>query len=82
MNKKQQANTPKFQQSIMPEYLTIGDVKNYLNISTSKAYQLSHLKGFPVCRFGGAIRIPRNAFLRWVEERSSIPEHLLLGALS
>ena len=43
MNKKQQANTPKFPQSIMPEYLTIGDVKNYLNISTSKAYQLSHL---------------------------------------
>lgn len=57
-------------------YLTIAEVKKYLNISQSAAYQLSHSKGFPVCRFGGSIRIPREAFLAWIETCSYIPQSL------
>lgn len=54
-------------------YLTIADIRCYLNISQSAAYELTHRKDFPVCRFGSSIRIPRDAFLAWVESRTYIP---------
>lgn len=57
-------------------YLTIADVRKFLNISQSAAYELSHRKDFPVCRFGSSIRIPRDAFLCWVESRTYIPVSL------
>lgn len=44
MNKTKQLNH---------DYLTIADIKNYLNISQAAAYELSHRTDFPVCRFGG-----------------------------
>ncbi len=57
-------------------YLTIADVRTYLNISQSQAYALSHRKDFPVCRLGGAIRVPRDPFLLWVERCSRISSDL------
>ena len=45
----------------------------YLNISQSKAYELAHRKDFPACRFGGAIRIPREPFLAWIEQKTYLP---------
>ena len=57
-------------------YLTISDVRKFLNISQSAAYELSHSKDFPVCRFGGNIRVPRDAFLCWVKSRTYIPTSL------
>ena len=57
-------------------YLTISDVRKFLNISQSAAYELSHRKDFPVCRFGGSIRIPKDAFICWVESRTYIPTNL------
>ncbi len=54
-------------------YLTVADVRRYLNISQTAAYELSHSRDFPVCRFGGSIRIPKDAFLAWVESRTYIP---------
>lgn len=63
--------------TINTNYLTISDVKHYLNISQSAAYELSHRKDFPVCRFGSCIRIPRDAFLAWVESRTYIPMALV-----
>ena len=58
------------------QYLTAADVGRYLNISQSKAYELTHRKDFPVCRFGGSIRIPREAFLSWVDQHTRIPDGL------
>lgn len=60
------------------DYLTIADIKNYLNISQAAAYGLSHRTDFPVCRFGGCIRIPRDAFLAWVDQRTTIPKDIRL----
>lgn len=57
-------------------YLTVAEVRKFLNISQSAAYELSHSKDFPVCRFGSSIRIPRDAFLCWVESRTYIPTSL------
>ena len=54
-------------------YLTVADVKNYLNISQTAAYALTRRKDFPVCRLGSIIRVPRVAFLDWVEARTSLP---------
>lgn len=65
------------QQAFKNEYLTVADVREYLNISQSKAYQLSHRKDFPVCRLGGAIRIPREAFLAWVQLHTYLPSSLV-----
>lgn len=58
------------------EYLTVGNVGEYLNISLSKAYQLVHRKDFPVSHFGGSIRVPRVAFLAWVEMNTYTPKNL------
>lgn len=55
-------------------YMTVGEVKQYLNISQAAAYELTHRTDFPVCRIGGSIRIPKAAFLAWVELRTYIPE--------
>lgn len=53
-------------------FLTIAEARQILNISQSAAYQLSRRKDFPVCRFGGNIRIPKDAFFAWVEARTYI----------
>lgn len=57
-------------------YLTVADVKAYLNISQAKAYELTHRNDFPVSRFGGAIRIPTDAFLCWVDKMTYLPPAL------
>ena len=59
------------------DYLTVGDIGRYLNVSQSKAYELTHRKDFPVCRFGGSIRIPRQAFLVWVDRMTHLPVGLM-----
>lgn len=61
---------------MMHDYMTVADIGNYLNISQSKAYALTHRKDFPVCRFGGTIRIPRINFLAWVEQMTYLPAEL------
>ena len=58
-------------------YLTVKDVSAYLNISKSQAYELAHSKDFPVSNFGGAIRIPRDLFLLWVEQHTRVPAGLV-----
>ena len=59
--------------SLKHEFLTVSEIKSFLNISQAKAYELTHRKDFPVCRFGGSIRVPKEAFLMWVKEKSYIP---------
>lgn len=58
------------------EYMTVAEVRQYLNISQTAAYELTHRKDFPVSRFGGSIRIPSKAFLAWVEMKTSVPHEL------
>lgn len=58
------------------EYMTVSEVRQYLNISQASAYELTHRQDFPICRFGGSIRVPRQAFLAWVEMKTRIPKEL------
>lgn len=57
-------------------YLTVADIRSYLNISSSAAYELTHRKDFPVAYFGSSIRIPTGPFLAWVEQRTKVPNDL------
>ena len=58
------------------EYMTVTDVEKYLNISKGAAYSLTKRSDFPICRFGGSIRIPKDAFLVWVEKMTTIPKEI------
>lgn len=60
----------------LPEFLTVRDVREYLQLSQSAAYTLMHRRDFPSCRFGSSIRIPREPFLAWVEANTRIPDSL------
>jgi excisionase family DNA binding protein len=58
----------------LPPVLTMKDVQDYLGISRPKTYELAHTRGFPTVRFGRAIRVPREAFLRWLERQAGVGE--------
>ena len=58
------------------DYLTVAEVRAYLNISQGAAYELVHRKDFPVCRFGGSIRVPKDTYLAGVAARTYIPAGL------
>jgi excisionase family DNA binding protein len=58
----------------LPAVLTLKHVQDVLGISRPKTYELAHTRGFPVVRFGRAIRVPREAFLRWLDEQASMEE--------
>lgn len=62
--------------NLQSEYLTIREVRQHLNISQAAAYELAKRQDFPSARFGGSIRIPRDAFLAWVRKCTSIPKDL------
>ncbi len=54
----------------LPVVLTMKHLQEITGLSRPKCYKLPHIKGFPVIRFGRAIRIPRDRFLRWLEEQA------------
>lgn len=59
------------------EYLTVADIKSYLCISSTAAYNLVHRKDFPVCIFGSAsIRVPTKLFIAWLEKHTKVPADL------
>jgi excisionase family DNA binding protein len=54
----------------LPAVLRVDHLQLALGLSKAKAYELVHQQGFPVVRFGRAIRIPRDAFLQWLESQA------------
>lgn len=54
----------------LPLVMRVEDVQRALDISRLKAYELVHQAGFPTLRLGRCIRIPRDAFLRWLEAQT------------
>ena len=53
----------------LPAVLTVEQVQKILGISRVKAYELVHTAGFPTIRIGRAIRVPREALMRWLDEQ-------------
>jgi excisionase family DNA binding protein len=54
----------------LPLVLTIRHVQEVLGCAKDVAYRLPHMKGFPSVRIGKSIRVPRDAFLRWLNEQA------------
>lgn len=53
-----------------PDVLTVAEMKTLLRIGTTKAYELTKLKGFPVVELGGKKLIPKESLRKWLEEQA------------
>jgi excisionase family DNA binding protein len=54
----------------LPAILNMQQVQILLRVSRPKVYELANTAGFPAVRIGRAIRVPREALLRWIEEQT------------
>ena len=54
----------------LPLMLSVQDVADVLGISISGAYELVKEKGFPRLKIGARIVVPKEKFIRWVEDNS------------
>lgn len=56
----------------MDKLITIIELKELLNISRSKAYELVKMKDFPIVRIGKCIRINKNDLFEWLQKQKSM----------
>lgn len=54
----------------LPLFLNAEIVARVLGVSPPSGYELMHEQGFPALRIGSRIVIPKEAFIRWVEEHT------------
>jgi hypothetical protein len=54
----------------LPLFLNSKTVSEVLDVSPSSAYELMHEPGFPVLRVGSRMVVPKEQFIRWVEEHT------------
>ena len=54
----------------LPLMLRVEDIQRVLGISRMMAYGMIHQAGCPKVLCGRSIRIPRDSFLRWLEEKA------------
>ena len=54
----------------LPLFLNSELVAKVLGVSPSSAYELMHEPDFPVLRVGSRIVVPKEQFIRWVEEHT------------
>ena len=62
------------QREALPMVLTMKHVQDITGLSKPKVYELAHTRGFPVVRFGRALRVPRDAFLKWLDQQAGVQE--------
>ena len=54
----------------LPLFLNAATVAKVLGIAPSSTYELMHEKDFPALRIGSRIVVPKEAFIRWVEQHA------------
>ena len=54
----------------LPLTLTAPEVGEVLGISRAAAYELVRSAGFPHMKIGSRILIPRDKFIRWIDEQT------------
>ena len=54
----------------LPLFLNAKLVAQVLGVSISTAYEVMHEPGFPTLRVGSRMVVPKEKFIRWVEEQS------------
>jgi len=58
----------------IPLLLTMKHIQEVTGLSKAKAYELAHSRGFSLVRFGRSMRVPREAFLRWLDQQAGMEE--------
>ena len=58
----------------LPLFLNAATVAKVLGIAPSSSYELMHEKDFPALRIGNRIVVPKEAFIRWVEQHTGATE--------
>ena len=53
----------------LPLFLNAETVAKVLGVSPSSGYELMHESNFPVLRVGSRMVVPKEQFIRWVNER-------------
>ena len=54
----------------LPLFLNSDTVAKTLGIAPSSAYELMHEKDFPTLRIGSRMVVPKEKFIKWVEEHT------------
>lgn len=54
----------------LPLFLSAEVVSKVLGVSVSSGYELLHEKDFPALRIGNRIVVPKDAFVKWVEQHT------------
>ena len=54
----------------LPLFLNADTVAKTLGVSPASGYELLHEKGFPSLRIGNRIVVPKELFIRWVDEHT------------
>ncbi len=58
----------------LPLFLNATTVAKVLGVAPSSSNELMHEKDFPALRIGNRIVVPKEAFIRWVEQHTGAPE--------
>ena len=56
--------------SELPLFLNAELVAKVLGVSLSSGYELMHEPGFPVLKIGNRMGVPKEKFIRWVEQNT------------
>ena len=54
----------------LPLFLNASTVAKALGVSPSTGYELLHEKDFPALKIGNRIVVPKQEFIRWVEQNT------------
>ena len=54
----------------LPLFLNADTVAKALGVSPSSGYELLHEKDFPSLKIGSRIVVPKERFIRWVEQNT------------
>ena len=54
----------------LPLFLNADMVAKALGVSPSSGYELMHEKDFPTLKIGSRIVVPKESFIRWVEQNT------------
>ena len=56
----------------LPLMLSVPEVAAVLGISRAGAYELVRSDGFPALKIGSRIVVPKEKFIEWVDEKTSV----------
>lgn len=54
----------------LPLFLNAATVAKALGVAPSSAYELMHERNFPTLKIGNRIVVPKEQFIKWVEEHT------------